>query len=256
MLRETLLVHTLVELADTLVEDFDVIEVLTVLSARCVEALDVAAAGVMLATPKGELQVVASSSEGMRILELFEVQTDEGPCVDCYRSGQPVADLVISIENDYWPQFTVRAIAEGFRSVFALPMRLRGRTIGALNLFRTESGALDEADLLAAQALADVATIAILQHRIAVESQMLNSQLSQALTSRIVIEQAKGKVSEAAGLSMDDAFQRLRRHARAHNLRLAELSLRIADGSLAPTALDPLPPPSTRQQPTRPPPTR
>jgi GAF domain-containing protein len=243
MPREALLVRTLVELADSLVEDFDVIEVLSVLSDRCVEALDVAAAGVMLASSRGELQVVASSSESMRLLELFEIQSDEGPCVDCFRSGHPVTCPDLSTEIRRWPQFAALAMTDGFASVYSLPMRLRGRTIGALNLFRSNSTDLHEADLLAAQALADVATIAILQHRVTVESQLLNEQLSQALTSRIVIEQAKGKVSEATGLSVDESFRRLRHHARSNNLRLGDLAVRIADGSLASTALDPLPGP-------------
>ena len=242
MPKEALLLRTLVELADNLVDDFDVVDLLDHLSERCVEALDVASAGVMLAAPGGDLQVVASSSEAMRTLELFQLQSDEGPCLDCYRSGDPIINLELSAADRRWPRFTARAIAQGFRSVHSLPMHLRGRTIGAMNLFRTARGALDDTDVLAAQALADVATIAILQHQVAADAHILNDQLSEALNSRIVIEQAKGKISEAAGLDMDHAFRRLRGHARNHSLALAELSRRVADGTLAPGSLDPLPP--------------
>jgi GAF domain-containing protein len=242
MSREALLVRTLVELADNLVDDFDVIDLLTTLSDRCVEAFDVDAAGVMLVAPAGDLQVVASSSEGMRVLELFELQTSEGPCVDCHRTGEAVVNAALSVVGGRWPRFTVQAIEAGYRSVSALPMRLRGRTIGALNMFRANRGELYAADMVAAQALADVATIAIVQHRSASDAQVLNAQLSQALNSRVIIEQAKGKVGEAVGVGMDEAFQVLRNHARNRNLRLADLSRDVAEGTVRPRSLDPLPP--------------
>src|SRR6476661_8393839 len=163
MPREALLAQTLVELADTLVDDFDVVELLSLLADRCVEVLDVSAAGLMLVAPEGDLRVVASSSEEMRLVELFELQSQEGPCPDCYRTGEPSLNADLAAENGRWPQFAPVALKAGFRSVHALPMRLRGLTIGALNLFRTDEGLLDEADVVAAQALADVATIAVLQ---------------------------------------------------------------------------------------------
>jgi GAF domain-containing protein len=196
MARESLLISTLVELADNLVDNFDVIDVLTVLSDRCVEAIDVDAAGVMLASPGGELQFVASSSESMRVLELFQIQADEGPCVDCYKDGNAIVNHALEVPDARWPRFTPQAVAQGFRSVHCLPLRLRGRTIGALNLFRTEQGPLDADDVIVAQGLADVATIAILQHRTSLDARLLNDQLSNALNSRIIIEQAKGKVSQ------------------------------------------------------------
>jgi GAF domain-containing protein len=242
MPREALLVRTLVELADNLVDDFDVVDVLTMLCTRCVATLDVESAGVMLAAPSGELQVVASSSDAMRVLELFELQANEGPCVECFNTTNAIVNVELSTISGRWPRFTVRAMADGFHSVHCLPMRLRGRTIGALNLFRIGRGPLEEADVLAAQALADVATIAILQHKDTVDAQILNTQLTQALNSRIIIEQAKGKISEAAHLDMDQAFQRLRRYARSHNLRLTDLCHSIATGTVATGTLDPVAP--------------
>ena len=240
MTREALLLHTLVELADNLVDDFDVIDVLTVLSDRCVDTLDVAAAGVMLASPAGDLQVVASSNEAMRVLELFQLQADEGPCVDCFNDGGAIVNLELSTTDGRWPRFTPLALAGGFHSVHCLPMRLRGRTIGALNMFRSDRGALEDADVQAAQGLADVATIAILQHQAALNAQALNDQLNFALTSRVLIEQAKGKISEAFHVDMVVAFQRLRNHARNHNLGLTELARGVAEGAVNPIALDPL----------------
>ena len=236
--REALLARTFVELADSLVADFDVVEILTLLADRCVDVMDVAAAGLMLASADGQLRVLASSSEATRILELFEVQADEGPCVDCFRTGLPVVNHRFDGADDRWPQFGPKAIEAGFKSVHALPMRLRNHTIGALNMYRTDEGRMRDSDVVAAQALADVATIAILQHRAVQSAQVLNEQLTQALNTRIVIEQAKGVVAERADLSMEEAFSRLRSHARNHNLRLADVSHAIASKSLAVTALD------------------
>ena len=206
MPREAMLARTLVELADTLVADFDVVELLTLLADRCVDVLDVGAAGLMLVAPDGDLRVMASSSEAMRVLELFELQAQEGPCLDCYRTGQPVVNQDLATVDGRWPRFAAEALAAGFHSVHALPMRLRGTVIGALNLFHIEPGEMRQADVDAAQALADVATIAILQHRAALEAQVLNEQLNHALNSRIVIEQAKGMVAEREGLDMEQAF--------------------------------------------------
>lgn len=238
MTRETVLARTFVELADTLVDDFDVVDLLTRLADRCVEILDVDAAGIMLARPDGQLRVMASSSEAMRVLELFEVQAQEGPCLDCHHSGEPVVNQDLATVNGRWPQFAPEALAAGFRSVHALPMRLRGTVIGALNLFRAGPGEMDPADLEAAQALADVATIAILQHRSILEAQVINDQLTHALNSRIVIEQAKGMVAERLNLDVERSFAVLRGHARNHNLRLADIAEAIIAGTLAASALD------------------
>ena len=238
MSRETLLARTFVELADTLVDDFDVVELLTRLADRCVDVVDVGAAGLMLAAPDGDLRVMASSSETMRLLELFELQSQEGPCLDCYRTGQPVVNQNLATVNGLWPRFAAQALVAGFHSVHALPLRLRGTVIGALNLFHIEPGEMRPADVDAAQALADVATIAILQHRAVHETQLVNEQLNWALNSRIVIEQAKGMIAERAGLNMQEAFSTLRTYARNHNLRLADVALDVIDGTLAPSALD------------------
>jgi GAF domain-containing protein len=237
--KEALLAHTLVALADNLVADFDVVELLTLLADRCVEVLDVAAAGLMLSSPDGELRVVASSSEEARVLELFEVQSDEGPCVDCFRTGQPIVDLHLDEVDGRWPHFGPKARAAGFQSVHAFPLRLRNQTIGALNLYRLDHGRMPDADVVAAQALTDVATIAILQHRAVRDAQLLNEQLSQALNTRIVIEQAKGVVAERAGVDMEEAFARLRRHARRRNLRLVDVAEAVSSKAIAATSLDP-----------------
>ncbi len=238
MSREALLARTLVELADTLVDDFDVVELLTLLTDRCVEVLDVAAAGLMLGFPGGDLRVMASSSDAMRLLELFELQSEEGPCPDCYRTGEPIVNHRLAASGGPWPRFGPRALEAGFKSVHALPMRLRDMTIGALNLFRTDEGALHDADVLAAQALADVATIAVLHDRGVRDTQVVNEQLHRALNSRVVIEQAKGMVAEAAGIDLDQAFSRLRHHARSHNLRLVDLAHGVIARATAVGSLD------------------
>jgi GAF domain-containing protein len=216
-----------------------VVELLTLLADRCVEVLDVSAAGLMLVAPEGDLRVMASSSEALRVVELFELQSDEGPCLDCYRTGEPVANQRLAEVNSRWPRLAPVALEAGFQSVYAMPLRLRGVIIGALNLFRTDPGAMDDADVVAAQAFADVATIAIIQHRAVLEAQVVNEQLNHALNSRIVIEQAKGVLAERAGLDMEQAFARLRNHARKHNSRLVNVAQDVIDGTLTPAALAP-----------------
>jgi len=236
--REALLATTFVQLTDTLVTDFDVVELLTLLADRCVEVLGVGGAGLMLVGPDGDLRVVASSSEAMCGLELFELQSREGPCLDCYHAGQPVFEVDLAANGHRWPRFAAEALGAGFRSVDALPMRLRGKVIGALNLFQVRPGPLAQADVDAAQSLADVATIAILERRAALETQVLNEQLQLALNSRIVIEQAKGIVAERKGLSMEAAFRALRNHARNSDLRLIDVAHGLVDGSLPASVLD------------------
>ena len=227
-----MLARTFVDVSDTLVLDFDIVDFLAVLAGRCVELLGVSEAGLMLADPEGGLRVAASSSDTMNLLELFELQHDDGPCVDCFRSKSPVREDDLHKAMSRWPRFAPEATAAGFRSVYALPMRLRDQVIGSLNLLRAEPGVLDSDELLVAQALADVATIGILQHRAASESRLIAEQLQYALNSRIVIEQAKGVLSADAGLEMDDAFAAIRRYARNHNERLSDVAQAIAQGSL------------------------
>ena len=228
-----LLSDTFVELTDTMVADFDVIEFLHVLTDRSAKLLDVAAAGLLLADPRGELRVVAASSEAARVLELFQLQNDQGPCLDCFRTGQPVSAADLDAEAERWPRFAAAARQSGFAAVQALPMRLRDQVIGALNLFRASAGAFDPSDVRVGQALADVATISLLHERSLRQSDILNEQLQAALNSRVVIEQAKGKLAERLGLDMEQAFALLRDHARNGNLRLADLAQGFIDGNLS-----------------------
>jgi hypothetical protein len=235
--REQRLAETFVELADTLVDDFDIIDFLQVLAARCVELLDVAAAGLMLADQNGSLMTVAASDELARLLELFEIQADEGPCRDCYRLGTAVVNVDLDGARERWPQFTPQAIAAGFRSANALPLRLRSQVIGSLNLFHACAAGLGSAELRMAQALADAATIGILQQRSIRRGEVVAGQLQQALTSRIIIEQAKGVLAERLQISTDDAFAMLRAAARSHNRLLSDLAHDVASGSADATQL-------------------
>jgi GAF domain-containing protein len=236
MLREELLTRTLVELADTLVDNFDVVELLTLLTDRCVDILGASAAGIMLVSTAGDLAVMASSSETMRVLELFELQCQEGPCLDTYRSGAAIVNQALSDTGTRWPRFSAECLAAGFASVHAVPMRLRGATIGVLNLFSIDDESFREVEVAAAQALADVATIAILQHRSAQAAQVVIEELHHALNSRIVIEQAKGMLAERAETDVEKAFGLLRTYARNHNELLIDVARRVIDGTLEPQA--------------------
>jgi transcriptional regulator with GAF, ATPase, and Fis domain len=235
MSRESSVVQSLVEMADNLVGDFDVVELLTGLAERCVSLLGISAAGVMVASSHGDLRLVASSSEAMRVLEVFELQAHEGPCLDAFRTGERVEHENLQAGSGRWPRFATVALGAGFQSVFALPLRLRDVTIGALNLFSVGRDPMDEADVVVARAFADLATISVLQHDAASGTQRLNEQLSNALTSRTIIEQAKGVVFERVGnIDMTEAFARLRRFARDHNQRLTDVAQAAIDGSLDP----------------------
>ena len=228
--REDLLARTMVDLADSLVDDFDVVELLTILTDRCIELFEVSASGIVLRDPSGALRVMVSSSDAMHLLELFEVQAAEGPCLECVHDGRSVVNVTLDDPGLRWPRFAPMAAEAGFRTVHAFPMRLRGEVIGALNLFSDHDGTLSDLDARMAQALTDVATISILQHRIASEAQILNEQLNHALQSRIRIEQAKGMVAEQAGLEMEGAYDLLRTHARGHNRRLVDVAGEVIAG--------------------------
>jgi transcriptional regulator with GAF, ATPase, and Fis domain len=231
--RERQLADAFVELADTLVADYDVLDFLHALAGHCVDLLDVDAAGLMLADRGGVLRVAASSSEQVRLLELYELQNEEGPCLECFASGSAVSsDDLEDGDGTRWPRFGSEATAAGFRSVLALPLRLRSETIGALNMFRAGAGPLGTVDRSLAQALADVATIGILQERGSQRREVLARQLQEALTSRVVIEQAKGVIAERLGLHVDEAFDLMRSHARSQNEKLSEVADRVVSRKL------------------------
>ena len=239
MAREADVVRSLVEMADTLVEDYDAVDLLTGVADRCVNLLGVSAAGVMLASPAGSLGLVASSSEAMRLLELFELQAQEGPCLDAFRTGEPVQQENLQAGAGRWPVFSAAAVQAGFASALALPLRLREMTLGALNLLSTTRAPLAGADVIVARAFADLAALSIAQHRASAEAQRLNEQLSAALASRVIIEQAKGVISERAGVGLAEAFARLRAYARNHNRRLTDVARAAIDGTLDPRAWAP-----------------
>src|SRR4051812_46506893 len=221
---------TFVELADSLVADFDVIDFLHLLTTRCTELLDVTAAGVLLADSAGDLRVLAASNEQVRLVELFQLQNDQGPCLDCFHSGRQVNVAELSSALPRWPRFVPQAQQHGFGAVTALPMRLREQVIGALNLFSLAPG-LPLADIRIAQALADVATVGVLQHRAHLKADTVVVQLQTALNSRVLIEQAKGVLAERLGIDMDQAFITLRGHARANNHKLSELARAVVEGT-------------------------
>ncbi len=230
--RENSLIEAFVAMADTMVDDFDVVDLLQTLVEQSVELLAADAAGLMLADQRGGLQVMASSSEQTRLIELFQLQNDEGPCLECFRSGDQVLVADIASEVDRWPHFVPEAERQGFRSVYALPLRLRTETIGALNLFHSQRDALPSDDLGVGQALADVATIGILQERAIQRTETLSEQLQVALNSRVVIEQAKGVLAERGNLDMDAAFALLRGFARANNHKLSVVARGVVDGTV------------------------
>jgi GAF domain-containing protein len=236
--RETLLITAFVGLADTLVDDFDIIDLLDRLAGYSVELLAAESAGIVLADAQRNLRVVASTNEHTEWMELMQLQADEGPCVECFRTVAPVSVEDLTVAAARWPRFAAAlADHQAYRSVHALPLRLRGEAIGALNLFHGTPGGLPAADLALGQALADVATIGILSERAIQQGEVLNEQLQIALNSRVIIEQAKGVLAQRGDLSMDAAFDRLRTHARDNNLRLSEVARQVVESDVADVVL-------------------
>lgn len=229
-MRSDQLTAALVEFADTLVADFDVVEFLQRLTDRCVELLPVDAAGLVLEDGDGRLQVVASTSDDARLVETFQLHLDDGPCIECHRSGEPVGVGDLATAGRRWPRLAPALQRLGFSAVDSLPMRRRAGPIGAMNLFRRAPGELDEATARVARAFTDVATIGLLQQRARREQELLVEQLQTALAGRVVIEQAKGMLAERLKLGTDQAFHLLRQHARRRNRRLTDLARAVIDG--------------------------
>ena len=227
------LAQVFVELADTLVAGFDLMDFLHTLTERCVELLEVDAAGLLLADSGGVLRLVAASTQQAKVVELFQIQHDEGPSVDCYRTGQVVSigDIRSDSATARWPQFATAAAEVGFVGVHVIPMRLRDQIIGTLNLFRSASDGLNPAVAVAGRALVDVATIGILQERAIHQQEVIAGQLQVALNSRVIIEQAKGILAERLRTTPDEAFLILRRYARDHNRPLTELAGDVINGT-------------------------
>lgn len=232
--REQSIAETFVRLADTLVDDYDVVDLLDHLVDSCVRLLEVTAAGLLLDDQRGNLALVASSSEESRLLEIFQIQSNEGPCLDCVRSGTAILSADLAADREHWPTFVPEALAAGFRSVTAVPLRLRDVTIGGLNMFGARPEPLSEDDRRLAQALADVATIGILQQRSAHRTSLVAEQLQRALNSRVLIEQAKGVLAERHKVSVDVAFGGLRQHARDYNLKLSDVARAVMAGDAEP----------------------
>jgi transcriptional regulator with GAF, ATPase, and Fis domain len=236
-----------IELTDTLVTDFDIIDFLERLAGRCTELLSVAACGVLLADHHGVLNLIAASTERARLVELTQLQHSEGPCLDAYHTGRPVLRADLADTDPRWPAFAAAARAAGFAAVHALPMRLREQRIGALSLFSAQSGPMDADTVALAQALADAATIGIVHQRALARSELVAEQLQTALNSRIVIEQAKGFLAERLGSTVEDAFRVLRRYARDHNRKLTDVAADIVGARM-----DLIPPAAAAERPPLP----
>ncbi len=232
MTREQRIVETFVELADTMVDEFDVVEFLHRVVERSVVLLGCEESGILLADASGALRVMASSSERAEALELLQSQNDEGPCFECFHRGAPVFSEDLTNDIGRWPKFAPAALQRGFGSVQAVPMQVRGETVGALNFFRGEVGRLAEEDIRLGRGMANIAAVALLQERSVREAHGVVAQLQGALSSRVIIEQAKGLLAERAHISVDIAFVRLRDYARQHNRRLSDIAHELIDGQI------------------------
>lgn len=238
--REQWLAHTFVEITDTLVDDFDIVDFLSTVIERTVELVQGAEGAVVLADLAGNLRVMAATTERSRVVEVFELQTDEGPCLDCYRTGEQILNVSLEEADQRWPTFASMARTAGFASAHALPLRLRNQVVGAVNLFHAHDHTLDAQDATLAQALADVATISILQEREVTDLSRLAQQLQTALETRVLIEQAKGLLAERLGVGTEEAFRTLRTHARNSNRKLRDVAAALISRDLPADALSPV----------------
>jgi len=236
--RQALTATTFVEIVDTLVDDFDVIEVLTSLTLRSVDLLEASASAIMLADADGRLRVIGASTEQAELLELFQIQNDEGPCLDSFHTGTVVSHGNLA-EQSPWPNFAIESMRSGFPSVCAVPLRLKELILGCLNLFMTEPKILSDAEVTLARALADVASIAIVQDQVTRKAAIREGHLQHALTSRIAIEQAKGMIAEHSNVDMEEAFARLRGFARNNNRGLTEVAEALVAGTLSIDSIKP-----------------
>lgn len=235
--REREVVKAFVDLSNELVDDHDIVETLAQLTVSCAGLLDISSASLLLADAEGALHLMASSSERTHHLEVFQLERDEGPCLDCYREHRAITVPDLDAEEGRWPQFCAAARIVGVKSVHALPMRLKDNFIGTLGLFREENGSLEDDDLALAEALLHVASVAVINERSAIDLAVVNSQLQHALTSRIVVEQAKGVIAHAGHLELDTAFAVLRRYARDNDRKLSETAAQVVRRELSPQAL-------------------
>lgn len=245
MTRQEQITQAFVQLADTLVDDYDVVELMHTLGERCVELLQVDAAGILLRDTRHRLVPVASTSDEADLSELFAVQNSEGPCLDCIRTGERIANVDIDEARRRWPKFVAYIAEYGFVTTHAFPLRLRSEVLGAVNLFCRERVTLSDEDITVAQGLADIATIGLLQQRVVRQHEVLSEQLQSALNSRIVIEQAKGALAERAGIDVGQAFEVMRTFSRREGRVLRETAEAVIDGTLGPEHLRSGPPPAT-----------
>lgn len=235
--RERVVTAAFVSIADGLLAGYDVVDLYAGLTADCTRILDVAAAGLMIADAAGVLQVVGASSESARRLELFALQSQEGPCLDCHRTGAPVSVGDLRRPGSPWPRFVPAARAAGIVSVHALPMRLGDQVLGVLGLFGDVPGELNDDDLRLGEALTRVAGLVLGAGRAAADKAALNAQLQIALDSRVVLEQAKGVLAQLGGLDMAESFAALRRYSRDHSRRLADVAEAVVSRELGARAV-------------------
>jgi GAF domain-containing protein len=216
-------------------DELDLIDVLDQLLMACLSILGVDAAAVLIDDQNGHLIPVASSSEEARLLELFQVHMNQGPCLDAIRGGTTVFSHDLQDERERWPAFCDAALEIGYHSVVAVPMRLNGTTIGGLNIFSNQAGQQSDERRRLGTALGHLAALAISHQQSARRSAALAEQLQHALSSRVVIEQAKGVLAERLDLTMEAAFDRIRRYARDHNQKLGEVCAGVISGEITPT---------------------
>jgi GAF domain-containing protein len=231
MFDQATFLRTVSAAAADLVRPYDTVTMLENLSERVSEVLALTGSGVSLESD-GRLAFITALDEQIARVEQVQERTQEGPCVDCFRGGNPVVVPDLEAEGARWAQYADAALQAGLRATAGVPMTLEGRSIGALNLYSSEPREWPDEDVAAAQVLADLATAFLVNASKLRQQEELAAQLAGALESRVLIEQAKGVVSASAHVSVDEAFRRMRSWARNHNLPLPSVAQDVVEGSL------------------------
>ena len=237
--REERINDAFVRVAGTLVDNYDVVDLLSTLVHTCTQLLDVQSGGILLADGTGMLELVASTSEEAETVEVMIVAAGAGPCIDSFKTGSVVSVPDIAADSDLWPRFRRTALDQGFRAAHATPLRLHGEVIGAMNLLSTMSGPLSDRDARLAQALADVATVGILHERSFRQPETVTAQLHLALDTRVLVEQAKGVLAHVRSCTMSEAFEALRDYARDHDITLRSAAEGVVNRTIPAEALVP-----------------
>ncbi|MGW7412317.1 GAF and ANTAR domain-containing protein [Streptomyces sp. NPDC054863] len=233
--REQHIAKAFVSLADSFAEDVDPTVLLDRLAAHCVALTSTDAAGIMMIDARGSLRTMAVSDSRAALLELFQMQSGQGPCIDAWHEQHRLDVPDLATQESRWPDFVPLARELGFRGAYALPMKVNGQGVGALNLLREDPGTLTDTELALAQALADVACVAVVRWQAdPARPHDVLTQVQAAVSVKATIETAKGLLAAAGGIGVQEADAALHRYSRLHGMSPSDAAQQLVRRTLDP----------------------